>query len=98
MIYSLNPVFDVIALSEINIQDNISQHFSLNGYKSFFFTRPSWRGGGIAIFVRKTWLACRFYLAFSQAEYVAQKLLIAAFHGAFWLCIDRHRSCWQFSW
>lgn len=70
---------DVFALTEINITQPLTRQFFIYGYRSFFFTRDTGRGGGIAVFVKNNWASSIVSMSFVSAEHVAVSLHSAHF-------------------
>lgn len=71
-----DAVVDVFILTEINVLDvGVSQgQFSLPGFEAFFLTRNSSRGGGIAVYIKKTWSAISLDISLKHAECLSLKL------------------------
>ncbi|CAN7975892.1 unnamed protein product [Ixodes persulcatus] len=71
---NVKHIVDVFVLTEINVHDIFQGPFTLSGYQSFFNTRDSCRGGGIAIYVQDKWYCTELKLSFTQAEYLTIKI------------------------
>lgn len=78
---------DVIAVTETRIHDNEAQFFNLEGYKSFFSSRPhqqgKGRGGGTALFVKhRLDLQCNLVSSvhFEDANILVIKLINSNIH------------------
>lgn len=74
VIRNIKHIVDVFVLTEINIHDTYKELYSLCGYRSFFSTRDSSRGGGIAIYVKERWSCAELKFSFNHAEYLSIKM------------------------
>lgn len=76
IVRAVENVVDVFVLTEINVQEvAVSQgHFSLSGFETFFLTRNSARGGGIAVYVKNVWSTVDLNISFKSAECLSLKL------------------------
>lgn len=59
---------DVFVLTEISVQSDMLDRFTLPGYQSSFSLRDQRLGGGIAVYVKDTWCTNPFSVSFSSAE------------------------------
>lgn len=84
LVNSLGNVFDAYVLTEINISAEVTQQFSMPGYKSYFFTRSTGRGGGIALFVKDKWVVAPLEFSFVHAESLALNISSQSFSVILW--------------
>lgn len=73
-ITGIADLVDTFVLTEINIDDCMTDQFHLPGYQARFFTRVGRRGGGIAIFFKSHWAATAIQINFTAAEFLALRL------------------------
>lgn len=71
---SLRSEVDVFVLTEISISSDLTDQFTLAGFNGHFRTRPNGRGGGIAVFVKHSWLTSDLNVAYSSAECLALRV------------------------
>lgn len=71
---SMKDLADVWVLTEVNVPSTSVDHFSLPGYREFFHTRSGRTGGGIAIFVKESWVTELLTVTFVHAECIALKI------------------------
>lgn len=71
---SLKNPADVWVLTEVNVPSISVDQFSLPGYREFFRTRSGRTGGGIAVFVKESWVTELLNVTFAHAECVALKI------------------------
>ncbi|CAN7977143.1 unnamed protein product [Ixodes persulcatus] len=85
IVLNLNDLIDAFVLTEINIPSESLELFVLPGYRSFCYTRPDRRGGGIAVFVRDVYTTPRLDISFVYAESVALRIITK--HASFLLMV-----------
>lgn len=68
LVSCVEHVVDVFVLTEISVQSDMLDRFTLPGYQSSFSLRDHRLGGGIAVYVKDTWCTNPFSVSFSSAE------------------------------
>lgn len=76
---AVRDIADVFVLTEINIGQEHTGLFQLQGYHNHFLTRKDGRGGGIAIFIKNCWISSPLNITFTSAESLALRIHTRSF-------------------
>lgn len=71
---SFRTCCEVFVLTEINVPLDTLCNYTLPGYQVYSYLRPIGKGGGIAVFIKNTWLVSEITFSFTQAEVVSLRL------------------------